>query len=253
MHKNMARKRSEIGMPVAMPTQAEPRAAVGLKEALAQGKHWYVALLEAVGQWELDHEEAGGLVHHYLIEGEALDWPLLAQRLCRHIEGVAPGNEMSAFLADGRPPLDIPRPVFRQLLGGAKYRAYLNYYYGVEVETALQKAVEAEVLKEAMPFHRYKRRTAGEEGFERVYGVSRDRLLRRFREERGLAQENGLSGYESKAFTYWLFKYRISHNDPARVASDTRKGLAYLWQHRHRLQPGAPIPMPPFAIAPGPG
>ena len=33
---------------------------------------------------------------------------------------------------------------------------------------------------------------------------------------------------ESKEFTYWLFKYRLSKSDKARIASDTRKGLQQL-------------------------
>ena len=31
-----------------------------------------------------------------------------------------------------------------------------------------------------------------------------------------------------KEFTYWLFKRRIGKWDPARVASDTRKGMSAL-------------------------
>ena len=33
---------------------------------------------------------------------------------------------------------------------------------------------------------------------------------------------------ELKEFTYWLFKRRVRSSEPARVASDTRKGLARL-------------------------
>ena len=33
---------------------------------------------------------------------------------------------------------------------------------------------------------------------------------------------------EYKTFTYWLFKRRISKSDPARLASDTRKGILIL-------------------------
>ena len=35
----------------------------------------------------------------------------------------------------------------------------------------------------------------------------------------------GLSLTDVKEFTYWLFKSRLSIWDPARVASDTRKGI----------------------------
>jgi hypothetical protein len=45
---------------------------------------------------------------------------------------------------------------------------------------------------------------------------------------------------EEDAFTYWLFKRRVSRADPARVASDTRKGLRQLERirqsHERRLE-----------------
>jgi hypothetical protein len=37
---------------------------------------------------------------------------------------------------------------------------------------------------------------------------------------------------ESKEFTYWLFKYRVKHSEPARMASDTKKGLDQLQKMR---------------------
>jgi hypothetical protein len=36
---------------------------------------------------------------------------------------------------------------------------------------------------------------------------------------------------ELKEFTYWLFKYRLKHNDKERVASDTRKALDWVQRH----------------------
>jgi hypothetical protein len=33
---------------------------------------------------------------------------------------------------------------------------------------------------------------------------------------------------EMREFQYWLFKYRVKNQEPARVASDTRKALAQL-------------------------
>ena len=36
---------------------------------------------------------------------------------------------------------------------------------------------------------------------------------------------------ELKEFTYWLFKYRLKHNDKERVASDTRKALKWIQQN----------------------
>jgi hypothetical protein len=43
-----------------------------------------------------------------------------------------------------------------------------------------------------------------------------------------------------KEFTYWLFKYRLKHGDPARVASDTKKALEWLRRSGIGGYPGAP-------------
>jgi hypothetical protein len=53
-------------------------------------------------------------------------------------------------------------------------------------------------------------------------------LLRDFRAERRLPPLPHISLTEMREFVYWLFKYRVGHSEPARVASDTRKALAQL-------------------------
>ena len=52
-----------------------------LKAAIAGGKHWYIALLEAIGLWTTAEETHNGRLYRYLIAGEAFDWLLLAERL----------------------------------------------------------------------------------------------------------------------------------------------------------------------------
>ena len=49
------------------------------RQSLASGKHWYQALLETIGLWTDETETIGGQEYHYLIEGEAFDWLLLAE------------------------------------------------------------------------------------------------------------------------------------------------------------------------------
>jgi len=41
-------------------------------------------------------------------------------------------------------------------------------------------------------------------------------------------RSRSISLSELKEFTYWLFQYRIRHNDKSRVASDTKKALDWL-------------------------
>jgi len=186
--------------------QAEAGALLeGLHVAIASGqKHWFLALLEAIGRWRLPEETVEGRHYRYLIGG---------------------------------PPLPIGEDEFRRLIGGAKYRAHLNYFYGVLVEEALQMTVAEEVEKERLNRVWENGQRLEEEVYLRIYGAPRPELLQRFCQERGLAADGRLSLIEYKEFTYWLFKYRLRACDPARVASDTRKGLARLTRLQATLRP----------------
>lgn len=193
------------------------------------GRLWYPALLEAMRLWNIPEETHSGRTYKYLIDGEAFDWLLLAERLCETVRGLIADDEKSAFLFHGEPPIELPREQFRGLIGSAKYHQYLNYFYGVTVEEALLLAVQEEIRKE--------RRAAGlgketdavtNEAYRRIYGTTKAILLRTFRKERGYPQLKSVSLAELKEFTYWLFKYRLKHCDKAKIASDTKKALTWL-------------------------
>jgi hypothetical protein len=199
-----------------------------LEQAVIAGKHWYLALLEAIGLWTESEETYNGRHYRYLIDGEAFDWLLLAERLCEAIDDLVPEDEKLALLFHGKPPIRLTKERFKELIGGAKYRQYLNYFYGVTVEEALNLAVQEEVRKE--------RRTSGynnehnlvNEVYQRIYGATKAILLKRFRREKSYPQLRSITLTELREFTYWLFKYRLKHCDKARVASDTKKALEQL-------------------------
>ncbi len=199
-----------------------------LEQAIGGGKHWYLALLEAIGLWAAAEEVHDGRTYLYLIDGEAFDWLLLAERLCEAADSLLPDDEKDALLFRGKTPLDLTAKQFKELIGGSKYRQYLNYFYGITAEEALILAVREEVRKE--------RRTSGyneeydydNEIFRRIYGATEAVLLKRFRRKKGYPQRKSISLTELKEFTYWLFKYRLEHCDKARVASDTKKALEQL-------------------------
>jgi len=199
-----------------------------LEQEIAGGRHWYVALLEAMGMWSSAVEDHHGRIYQYLIAGEAFDWLLLAERLCESVDGLLPVDEKEALLFHARPPLKLSPEEVRALIGQSKYNQYLNYFYGVTVEQALIIAVEEEVLKE--------RRVSGfnndidvsNEAYRRIYGENRQVLLKRFRKEAGYPQLRSITLAEMKEFSYWLFKYRVEQCERAKVASDTRKALEYL-------------------------
>ena len=210
-----------------------------LREDIANGKNWYVALLEAIGRWTVAEESHNGRDYRYLIANEAFDWLLLAERLLSEIAHLIPEKEMLALLFHARAPIELSKEEFCQLIGEAKYRAHLNYFYGITVEEALLLAVEEEARKEQRARALNENNSLWEEAYERTYGSPVKELLSRFRKERGYPRRNSMKLVELKEFTYWLFKYRLNNSDKARIASDTKKALRELerqWGIGERLR-----------------
>ena len=207
------------------------------RRAVSGGDAWYLALFDAVARWRLPQEWVEGRYHRYLIGGEAFDWLLLAERLLDTVSDLVPGAEQEALLFHGRLPIEQSAEEFRNAIGAAKHRAHLNYLYGVVVEEALQLAVEEDVHKELRCQAWGQARRVDEAAFERIYGKSREELLAEFREQHGRGSGEIISLPELQEFTYWLFKYRMRQCDRAKVASDTRRGLAQisLMEQRRRL------------------
>jgi hypothetical protein len=207
---------------------SETEAIAYLKQSIAAGRHWYLALLGAMGRWTSAGEVYHGRDYRYLIEGEAFDWLLLAERLCQEVDDLLPEGEKNSLLFHGVPPLELKAGEVGKLIGEKKYRQYLNFFYGVTVEEALFLAVQEEIDKERRVGALRTKTDATDEAFRRIYDAEREDLLKRFQEEKGRALTDTLSIGELKEFTYWLFKYRVKESEKARIASDTRKALEYL-------------------------
>jgi len=201
-----------------------------LEQEIAGGRHWYIALLEAMGMWGSAVESHNEMIYRYLIQGEAFDWLLLAERLCESVDGLLPVDEKEALLFQARPPVRLGPEEVEALIGRSKYRQYLNYFYGVTVEQALLMAVEEEVLKERRVSGFNKDADVSDEAYRRIYGDTKQALLRCFRKEAGYPQKKSTTLAEMKELAYWLFKYRVEQCEHAKVASDTRKALEYLKQ-----------------------
>lgn len=213
---------------------ADAEALSYLRQAIAAGKHWYLALLEAIGLWTSAEEVYRGRHYRYLIEGEVFDWLVLAERLCETVDALLPVEEKEALLFHGDPPLNLSPEEFKKLIGHSKYHQYLNYFYGITVEEALVLAVEEEVRKERQCLDLGKTMEPVNEACQRIYGETRTALLKKFRLEKSYPDTPVISLMELKEFTYWLFKYRLKYCDPARVASDTRKALEQLKRQQAR-------------------
>ena len=222
--------------------ETEPEAIIHLRAAVQAGVYWPRALLEAIGLWTAPLEVHQGRTYRYLIQGEALDWLTLAERLCLELETFAPAEELELLLFDGELPPEVTPEQFREWIGSNKHRAYLNYWYGVVVEEALQQAVEDDVRKRHRARCYPDNEDLVEEAFTHLYGESRTTLLKEFRISAKIAQRAPLSLTNYKEFTYWLSKRRFNLWDPARVASDTRKGIRKLNQLEQIPGPLQPSP-----------
>ena len=196
-----------------------------LRNALELGRSWPTALLESMALWTVPQEIFEGRHLKYFIEGEAFDWLLLAERLCSAVDGLIPPQEKEDLLFSGQFPVPIAEDQIKDLLGVEKYRGYLNYFYGVTAEEALQLAVEQQVYKRHLSNGIQYQGDFSEDAHARIYRAPRSLLLRQFREEKGYAPEESMTLTEDKEFTYWLFKYRLEISDKAKVASDTKKAL----------------------------
>ena len=199
---------------------------VYIKESLQIGKDpWHQILLKVISIWTLPWEISQGREFKYLIHGEALDWLTLAERICIELTDVVETSEREDLLFKGQLPSAVSPIQFREVIGANKYKAYLNYWYGVIVEEALQLAVEEEIRKSYASKGYLDNDSFVEEGFFILYGKNYSDLIQEFRREFKLTRRKKMSLTDLKEFTYWLFKIRLNKWDPARVASDTRKGI----------------------------
>lgn len=196
---------------------------------------WKEAVIETIGLWPVSSEDVGDDGFEYLIGGEAFDWRLLARRILQSVNSSPDSDEWASWLAAPEIFAGFDEPDFMRLMGVDKFRASLSYFYGVTVEQGLIVAAREEITKRRVASGRAATDDRCDEAYDRLYGGRFSQLWSDFYRESGrLANETDPKECEERslgcddAFTYWLFKRRMERSDPARVASDTRKGLAQL-------------------------
>ena len=251
-----------LGPEAAQDSPPEPDSAISQRDAQALadqflrdargGRPWFDALLHAIATWDVHAETVGTRDYRYLYGGEAFDWLVLAERLCNAglDAGLLPQLEVEALLLEEQLPQRMDEETFKERLGPAKYRAHLNFVYGIRLEEALQLTVEERIHKErgGSILANDRRGDSINHVFRRIYGNDRDTLLHEFRSSEERPQLDRISLTELKEFTYWLFKRRVAVQDPARVASDTRLAMLTL----QRLQEARNARRGPAMQAAGP-
>ena len=198
-------------------------------------KDWKITVLEAIAVWPLANEQIDGEQFDYLIGGEAFDWRLLAKRLLSECGAVVKDETWWNWLSEPFPFGGFDETEFMRAVGVDKFRGHLSYFYGVTVEQALLLSVEDEIIHSRIASGRQLNDRSLGASYTKLYGNTRQQLWEVFKSEQGVRpardgrrhKDEHTLGSED-AFTYWLFKLRMKRSDPAKIASDTRKGLAQL-------------------------
>jgi len=203
-----------------------------------------MALLEAIRLWSSPEEDYRGRHYQYLVDNEAFDWLALTERLCEELDGLVAEEDRTNLLFFGIPPVELSRDQFKSLIGPRKYRAHLNYFYGILVERFLLLSVTEDIRKKKTFLGLNNDNGVVDEAYQRIYGASQPALLRQFRKERHYPQLRSMRLSELNEFTYWLFKYRVKNREKSLVASDTKKGLTKLHELLDlRPRPAYPLPL----------
>ena len=187
---------------------------------------WRAALISAVGEHPLTNESP------HLAGGDAFNWKgaawAIAAATCQAPERAA----VQQWLKNSNEHGGYSEDEFRSYIGTERFNAHLNFFYGVTIEraTILAKFIQLTkfVRSSGLVLQRASLQTRT---FIDLYGIGARDLLAAFRLDRGPTASRGLSNQ----FVYWLFKHRLAHSEPAKVASDTKLGLE-LYQQRHPAQ-----------------
>ncbi len=232
--------------PIAIPAGATPVAPADpfaiFASELDGGAEWYLAALRAARDWRNESETLRGRRVSYLVGGEALDLLLVIERLAAEQRPRIDRNQLRRLIFGGEPPMVVPEATFATALGPVRYKAYLNFFYGVTAEEALLHVAELEVSKtHALDV------SGSRDPYERIYGEPRGELLVAFGEQRRSPVRERLAWPDAKEFTYWLFRYRLRTQPPPRMASDTKKALDLLRELRGLAPDASPDPLRPDA------
>ena len=184
-------------------------------------------MMELIRTWEVPTEVVGKRKFTYLIGGEAFDYLSLLERLTFDPKGLFEKTDVEELLFYGHLPPHNTKDVIRKYLGWKKYRAYLNYWYGVVIEQCLQYVVEIEVSKEFRAKGIVEPDDLADLAFLRLYAEEAEILWGEFCRFTKRTRKKSMSVTELEAYTYWLFKRRFEESDQSRFASDTLKGLHY--------------------------
>ncbi len=194
-------------------------------------KNWKKILFDLISGWSLSKEKFSTNQINYLIGGEAFNWKTLAVRIASQSKYLSVNEKFWKWIIESDYDGGIPEKELKDFLGYEKYRAHLSYFYGVIVEQALISSVEDSQIKKIISAGILTNEEEINSVYTNIYGDTREHLWQIFRMEYQIDILNtSFTISDDESFIYWLFKLRLQNSDPARIASDTKRGLIKLEQ-----------------------
>ena len=199
-----------------------------LRDSIKQGIPWPQALIQTMAAWSLPNETFKGIKYIYLIDGECFNMLLLAERLILELKDLISTTDIENLLFKSEFPHDFDLSTLKHEIGITKYRGHVNFFYGVVVEEILQYTIENEVEKRFYSNGIGEIKNPDDETFKQLYKSKYDDLYTQFCIDTSRIKNKRFYFNEYIQFTYWLFKYRVTISDGAKIASDTKKALRHI-------------------------
>ena len=182
--------------------------------------------LKIIGHWPLKSEIIDGIEYQYWINDEAFNWYLLASRIIFSVKDEQNIKKLDHFLSTVHFLPGSDQRIMINLFPPDKYRAHLNFIYGVILEEVIICFNEMEKNKDVL--NQFNVTDSINLVYLNLYGMDYTEFIRLFEFEtkNKLDQFDTLHSYYN--FLYWSWKYRLKKSTPEKIAYDSQSGINFL-------------------------
>ena len=182
--------------------------------------------LKIIGHWPLKSEIIDGIEYQYWINDEAFNWYLLASRIIFSVKDEQNIKKLDHFLSTVHFLPGSDQRIMINLFPPDKYRAHLNFIYGVILEEVIICFNEMEKNKDVL--NQFNVTDSINLVYLNLYGMDYTEFIRlyEFETKTKLDQFDTLHSYYN--FLYWSWKYRLKKSTPEKIAYDSQSGINFL-------------------------
>ncbi|PZC40750.1 MAG: hypothetical protein DK305_000378 [Chloroflexi bacterium] len=185
------------------------------------------AILTIIGRWAVKEEIVDNVNYQYWINDEVFNWLFLASRILDASKDLIEIDLSLSFLFNTYILPGGDQTILTRAFPPYKYKAHLNFLYGVLLEESIIIVNDMQGNKEALSG--LTKNFKNDSTYLILYGYTYDEFIRLYEYENKLhiTQFNSLNDYYN--FLYWSWQYRIKNSTPEKIAYDTHTGISYLW------------------------